>query len=179
MTMTLVSTTTLSSTTASITFSSIPQTATDLLVVYSVRITEAVVIGDMGMQINATTTGYSDRLLGGTGSSVFSQSISSGTYTKAYLGFVAGNSATASTFGSGQVYIPNYTGSTNKSFSIDAVGENNATQSGLNIDAGLWANTAAITSLTFLPFNAGINLASGTTISLYTITKGSGGATVA
>jgi hypothetical protein len=42
------------------------------------------------------------------------------------------------------------------------------------ISAGLWSNTAAITSLTFLP-ESGTQFEIGTTISLYKITSGSDG----
>ena len=72
------------------------------------------------------------------------------------------------------MYIPNYTGSTNKSISVDSVTENNATNNLMNIQAGLWSNTAAITSILFTSDTAGGFLA-GSTISLYKITKGSDG----
>jgi hypothetical protein len=57
----------------------------------------------------------------------------------------AGN--TASTFSNIEIYIPNYAGSTNKSFSIDAVGENNATAAYAGLVAGLWSTSSAITAI--------------------------------
>jgi hypothetical protein len=59
-----------------------------------------------------------------------------------------GSSATASTFGSGLIYIPNYAGSTNKSYLTDWVTENNATAAYAGFTAGLLSNTAAITDVT-------------------------------
>jgi hypothetical protein len=53
--------------------------------------------------------------------------------------------ATANTFGNTEFYIPNYTSSNYKSFSVDGVTENNATAA-FALYAGLWSNTAAITS---------------------------------
>jgi hypothetical protein len=55
---------------------------------------------------------------------------------------------TASVFSSGEMCIPNYTGSSYKSFSTDSVQENNATLSRLVLVAGLWSDTAAVTSIT-------------------------------
>jgi hypothetical protein len=59
-----------------------------------------------------------------------------------------GSSATASTFGSALIYIPNYAGSTNKSYGTDWVTENNATAAYAGFTAGLLTNTAAIASVT-------------------------------
>jgi hypothetical protein len=58
------------------------------------------------------------------------------------------SSFTASTFANNEVTIPNYTSSNFKSYSVDSVTENNATQAYAIFVAGLWSNTAAITSIT-------------------------------
>jgi len=63
------------------------------------------------------------------------------------------DNATANTFGSWEAYVPNYTLSNNKSVSLDSVMENNATAAEQNLVAGLWSNTAAITSIKLLPLN--------------------------
>lgn len=169
MTMQLISTVTVGSGgAAAIDFTSIPQTGTDLLIVYSIRASNPSVDITLQMTFNSTTTGFTNRELFGNGSSASSQS---GTR---YVVAVNGNWATSNTFGNGQVYIPNYAGSTNKSFSVDSVVENNATAGKQNLFAGLWSNTAAITAVTF----TGDTFLQYSTASLYTITKGSGGATV-
>jgi hypothetical protein len=89
------------------------------------------------------------------------------------MGRMPDNAVTANTFGNIQIYFPNYAGSTNKSYSVDSVTENNETVAYQTILAGLWSNTAAITTATFTAESG--NFAIGSTISLYKITKGSDG----
>ena len=177
MTFQLIETKTLGSTTASLVFSSIPQTFTDLLVVISARSTRTGNAGDdLTVVVNSITSGYSGRGLDGTGSGVSSFTDDAAGTKFRYLCIINAAGATADTFSSNTIYIPNYAGSTNKSFSFDNVTENNATFSYQRICAGLLANTAAITQLTFDPDNG--DLVAGSTISLYGILKGSDGTTV-
>jgi hypothetical protein len=113
------------------------------------------------------------RFLLGTGSAVSSTAQTS---TYGLAGYFNNANQTASTFNNAELYIPNYAGSTNKSFSVDSVNENNATLVDTAIMAGLWANTAAITSISIAGFSQSITQYS--TASLYGILKGSGGASV-
>ena len=166
--MQLIETKTLASAAASIEFTSIPQDGTDLVAVISARNSTTESVGLISF--NGSTTGRTFRYLLGTGSSP-----SSGTFD-GYGFTTALSSYTANTFSNSQVYIPNYTGSTNKSYSLDDVTENNATAAFMLIGAGLWSNTSAITSVTFTASTG--NLVAGSTISLYKITKGSDGTTV-
>jgi hypothetical protein len=173
MTLQLIETKTLSSAAASIEFTSIPQDGTDLLVLFSVRSQRAGNLDDpLGFRLNGTTTGYSWRQLYGNGGAVFT---SGATDSAIFAGFLPAATATANTFHNGAVYVPNYTASANKSASVDSVSENNGANAYQSIVAGLWSNTAAITSLTFLSYQTGSNLSAGSTISLYKITKGSDG----
>ena len=126
----------------SISFSSIPATYTDLVLQLSLRSAAAGVNPGLILKFNSVGTGYSSRNVYGTGSGTGSYSDTSGE-----IGVLAGNLATASVFGNGAIYIPNYAGSTNKSFSADTVNENNATSASDFLYAGLWSNTAAITSI--------------------------------
>jgi len=168
MTMTLVSTVTVGSGgAASITFGSIPQTGTDIYILLSGR---SLGSAAFKIQFNSSSTGFTNRYLSGNGSSAGSY-----TDTTGYVGALAASTYTTSTFGNASFYIPNYSGSTNKSFSGDVVSENNTTLSYADITAGIWANTAAITSVTFTQSSG---FAQYSTASLYLITKGSGGATV-
>jgi hypothetical protein len=132
---------------ANIDFTSIPQTYTDLLLKVSARSTAApgVAVDNLLAQYNGvTSSSYSEKGLGGNGSTAYSQS-----YSRTVVGFGLLNSSnsTANTFGNSEIYIPNYAGSNNKSSSADGVTENNATASWVEMDAGLFSNTAAITSI--------------------------------
>jgi hypothetical protein len=148
---------------ASVTFSSIPQTYTDLVLRVSARTVRAAGVSDSVLvSFNNSTTTYSGRILFGDGSSAGSQ-----TYTSTGGVSAVSNTATANIFSNTEMYIPNYTGSTNKSFSGDNVTENNGTQSYPILDSGLWSTTSAITSLVCSGGNG--NLMQYTTLSLYGI----------
>lgn len=148
---------------ASITFSNIPQTGyTDLKIVASVRDDYASVSVNLGIKLNGVTTGLTGRNINGSGSAA-----NSGTNTSE-IGFTDGSSATANTFSSTEVYIPNYTSSNYKSYSADSVSESNQTAVYMQMLAGLWSNTAAITSITVYPINA-TNFVANSTFSLYGI----------
>jgi hypothetical protein len=130
---------------ASVTFSSIPQTFTDLKLVCFSRSNVSQVYEIVRLNFNGLTTNQSSRWIEGSGSGV-----SSATSTR-IDNFGTGNTATASTFASTEFYIPNYTSSNNKSVSGDGVGENNATFALSGLFASLWSSTAAITSIEVKP----------------------------
>jgi hypothetical protein len=149
---------------STIDFTSIPSTYTDLFLKISGRNTQPSSI--LYLTFNGSTSGYSYRRLYGNGSSAASDSASS-TSSIAFIAFQV-STYTANTFSSSEVYVPNYAGSNHKSVSIDEVTENNATLSVAALDAGLWANTAAITSITLTPDSSG-NFAQYSTATLYGI----------
>lgn len=158
---------------ASITFSSIPQTYTDLMIVHSIRSTRSgFVVDNLQLNINGqgVNTNISCRILYGTGSSAASD-----TFNVAAAGLIPAALATASTLGSGFVYFPNYTSSATKSISTDAVSETNATGAYQSIVASLWNQTAAITSIGLDPANG--DLAQYSSATLFGITAGSDGTT--
>lgn len=161
----LIEAKTLTTTTTSITFTSIPQTYTDLKIVYSVRSDNTNPSNTIDISFNGNTTGFTNRYLIGTGSST-----ASGSNFGRYAGSQNSANETASTFSNGDIYIPNYTNtSINKSYSSDGVYENNATGAGQGLVAGLWSNTAAITSIGLVGY-AG-NFVTNSTFYLYGIKK--------
>jgi hypothetical protein len=170
MSMTLIQTVTLSASQTSIGINSIPQTFTDLKIVYSSRVDDASLDKAVYFFISGGGT-YSGRRLIGNGSTA-----SSGAPSNAEWLLSQGTATTSNTFSNVEIYLPNYTSTTNKSFSVDAVIENNATSVLNFIGAGLITSTTAIVDLT-LALGSG-NFVSGTRLSVYGITKGSGGATV-
>jgi len=161
------STVTVSTATASIAFSSIPATYTDLVVKMSARSsTGANAWDDVYVAINGSSSNFTSRVLYGTGSAA-----GSANFATSIAQVAEGNSGTASTFGNTEIYFPNYAGSTYaKSFSADSVSENNATSSLAQLGAGLYnpGTQAAITSLTFTWLSAG-NFVTYSTASLYGI----------
>jgi hypothetical protein len=171
MTMELIQTSTLGTAAASIEFTSIPQTFTDLVVLSSCRTDRAAPNTQESLKFtfNSVTTDYSLRRLFGNGSTV-----TSNTSTEFVGGLAAATSATANTFSNSICYIPNYTSATNKTGSVDLLSENNGISAFIIISANLWSNTAAITSI-LVEGSAGGTLQVGSTISLYGITKGSDG----
>ena len=169
MTMTLIASTTLGSSADAITFSDIPQNGTDLIAICSLRERDTNNF-TLAIKLNGSLLNFSSRLLQGSGSAAVSATTSSPTN----LTIPANPSnSTSNTFGNGQIYIPNYTGSANKSISIDGVQEYNQAEAYQRITAALRSDTAAITSLEI----AG-GLAAGCTVSLYKITKGTDGIVV-
>ncbi len=147
---------------ASIDFTSIPQGYTDLKLVISGRSNRSAQQADnLFITFNSNTSSYSIRILMGNGSSA-----SSATYSSRYASFaVDAAGSTTNTFSSHEIYIPNYTGSNNKSYSVDSVSENNATAAQMDLLAGLWSNTSAITSISVLPEVS--TWATNTTATLY------------
>jgi hypothetical protein len=169
--MKLIESKTLASAAASIEFTSIPQDGTDLVIKASLRSSSGTSFDAIQLSLNGSTANRSTRYLFGSGSSA-----SSGTSTTGYIGNAPQNGLTSNTFDNTEIYIPNYTGSTNKSASVDAVSEANQIESYQFITAFLWSNTSAITSLAIAPGTN--NWVVGTTVSLYKITKGSSGGVV-
>jgi hypothetical protein len=81
--------------------------------------------------------------------------------------------STANVFSNGTIYIPNYIGSTIKSYSSTSSNENNATAASNSIIGGIWASLDPITQITLTP-GAG-NFVAGSEVTLYGITRGSDG----
>jgi hypothetical protein len=143
----LIQTQTLTGSASSVTFSNLPQNFTDLLLKISVRSSQSGAYADYGtINFNGSTSNFSYKDVYGNGSTAST----TGGSTSLIMVY-QGNAGTANVFGNIDFYIPNYTSSNYKSFSIDSVVENNATTGYTTITAGLWSSTAAITSITLSP----------------------------
>ena len=138
-----------------ISFTSIPQTYTDLKLVLSARTNRNTGNAtNIKVTFNSITTGYTFRILTGSGSAASSETQASPSfYTNAFFGGYANQDTgtTALVFSSHEIYVPNYTSANFKSVSIDSVNENNAAAAYQILSAALFSNTAAITSVTFTP----------------------------
>lgn len=157
---------------ATIVFSSIPQTFTDIQIVCSSRSDAnpfGVAVNQIALSANDGATGWSSRALGGNGSSAYSET-GSGSVTQSSI-------STSNVFANGVITICNYAStSAYKSGSIDSVIENNATASWMALHAIQWPSNTALTAISLYPVSG--NFVQHSTFSLYGITSGSGGATV-
>ena len=148
-TYTLIKGETLASSAASYTFTAIPSTFTDLVLRWSSRETTAgAFFGSTNLRFNGVATNYSRTYIWGTGAAASSgrQANAGSLLTDEGYGVSAGN--TSNTFSYNEVYLPSYTVSQNKPLSLIYAGENNTTTAYLQPLAGLWSNTASITSIT-------------------------------
>lgn len=137
-----------------ISFSNVPQNYNDLVIKLSSRTNRSADINaDIGITFNSNTSNYSIKDLVGYGTGVVSRTNPTGTASIGDV-FATASSATSSTFGNFEIYIPDYTVSANKSVSIDTTNENNATSNYSLLAAGFWSNTTAITSITLIPLNS-------------------------
>lgn len=120
----------------------------------------------MWVKFNGTSANYSGTVLNGDGASATSWNWISSTLGIAAENINSGGSTTNS-FTSYELYVPNYLVSQNKPTSGITAFEQNSTTAYLTAVAGLWSNTAAITSIAF-SLTSG-DFASGSSFYLYGI----------
>lgn len=148
---------------SSVTFNSIPQTGyTDLVLYSSVRCTAAEDSFNLRFNNDSGGSNYTWKRLLGDGSSASSLGATQGQIPNQ---FMAESGYTGNTFSNNTVYIPNFTSSNSKSVSIDSVNERNASNPRMNIAAGLYSPTTAISRIDLIP-GAG-SFAQYSTFSLY------------
>jgi len=159
----LIRTITLTGTQANIDFTSIPQTYTDLKMVFSCRSNDTQVNGGNFFYFQFNNTGFT----GLSGKYMGSNATSTNTGTSSPYGFMVPSDFTANVFSSGEFYMPGYTSSNNKTYAITSANENNATLTNMNFFGGTWANTAAVTSIKLVPYSG--SFVQHTSASLYGI----------
>lgn len=162
-TYTPIATTTVSgSSTNKITFSSIPSTYTDLVLITFVRSVVAQTNDYLYMQPNADTgTTKSNTRLVGNGSSAVSGRTSNDAYLE--FGQVQGSLAASDVFASNIAHIMNYANTTTFKTILS---RGDAPTNFTTTSVGLWRSTAAITSLDI--YAGGLNnYVAGSTFTLY------------
>ena len=154
-TYTALATYTAPSAAASYTFTSIPSTYTDLVVIVNGSISSA--NSDIGWQFNGDTgSSYSQTSLYGTGSAAGSDR---GSTTFARLGRLSTSNSTSI------INIQNYANTITYKTSV---ARGNAADALVIANVGLWRSTAAITSITAI-VASGANFNTGSTFTLYGI----------
>lgn len=168
-TYTLISSRVLSTTPGGVTFSSIPQTYTDLVIRMTAR-TDGADPDRYEFWTNSDDGGpnFGTTTLRATGTTVSTIRNSSSGASFAYYQMVGGG-ATANTFNSAEIYVPNYTNaSSGNAINLTGVSENNSsTVYGIGASAGLRTATGAITSITV--WGGGYSFQSGSSFYLYGI----------
>ena len=156
-----IATNTLSSAAASITFSSIPATYTDLRLVFVGQLNTG--SANLTLRFNGDTgTNYSNTNLGGDGSTA--QSVGQTSTSRGYINSITSINATSLMLQ--ECDIMNYAGSTYKTTISKGSADKNGS-GGTEVNVMLWRNTAAITSVQVLPDGNSLN--TGTTATLYGI----------
>jgi hypothetical protein len=166
-TYTLIASSTLTSPAASIDFTSIPATFTDLLVMVYRRSTSNVL--DDAIRFNndsSSVYSFTQMQSGASSGGVGTARNANGSGSRA--GGQEPNIYTANTFNSSSIYIPNYLSSNFKQFIADGANENKSTTNYAWFHAGLWRNTAAINRITLLQEPGG-TMETGTSATLYGI----------
>jgi hypothetical protein len=165
-TYTPIASITLGASAASVTFSSIPQTYTDLVMVMSPANNTSVQDGTELFSINSDTgTNYSFTELYGNGSSAASIR-RTGT---AYIGlsfFTTIDTTLGST--TNVTHFMNYSNATTYKTILNRANNTSSTYPGASLIASLWRSTAAITSFSIRP-GGSTNFKAGSTFNLYGI----------
>ena len=157
-TYTPIATTTLGSPAASVTFSSISGTYTDLILVLNCSLTSGT--GNAAIQFNSDTgNNYSFTSLGGSGTAAVSSrnTGASSTYLS-YYGYLT------QTWQNYVTQIMNYSNSTTYTTLLSRA---NNTDNGTNANVGLWRNTSAVTSVTVIAALSSSTFIAGSTFTLY------------
>lgn len=157
-----IATTTLTGTATDVTFSTIPNTYTDLILICNAATTVA--NKDLALQFNGdTTTNYSRTVLYGDGSSAGSTRT-----TSAAQIFIDYYGWTTTTLGT-QINITHIMNYANTTTYKTVLSRSNTSSSGVDANVGLWRKTPeAITSIKILALTSG-TFASGSTFTLYGI----------
>jgi len=155
---------TLSSNTSSVTFSSIPSTYTDLVLIISAN-------GGWGLNFRLngdTASNYSLTELAGAGTTSYSSRTSG--YTNGYFTYNIGVPANANTYGTAVVNFMNYANTTTNKSILSRFANAGDNGPGTECFVNLWRSNSAITSIAISTYYVSGNYyASGSTFSLYGI----------
>jgi hypothetical protein len=152
-----IATTTLGTAAATVTFSTITGSYTDLVLIAAIKGT----VNDESINVRFNSdsgSNYSHTTLIGTGSSAVSQRLSNQT------SFRIGNGNSDTNFDAYVVSINNYSNSTTYKTTI---ARENASSVAVSANVGLWRSTSAITAIEI--FRGSGNLVAGSTFTLYGI----------
>lgn len=166
-TYTLISSYTASTSPTSFSFTSIPQTYTDLKLVLSLRGSRSAFYSNISVLVNGSSSAiYDMKWLYSSSGTVTNYSYTGDTELGQY---VNGSTSNSSTFNNLDMHFLNYTNSENKVISVDNAVEDNSTSTFLLIESELARTTSAITSLTINGSGNNYTFANNSTAYLYGI----------
>ena len=171
-TYTLISSNVLSSSAASVTFSSIPSTYTDLVLRWSARDDNADVYSIPRISFNSdSASNYSRTQLEGYGAGgSASGNAANQSFIAAFYTF-DGNTATSNTFSNSELYIPNYTSTNSRQLSIFGVSETSSSSAYMSATAALYRGSSSISSITITKGGFASNILAGSSFYLYGISN--------
>jgi len=159
-----IATQTLGSNAASVTFSSISGSYTDLVLISNARSTISGTGNNLYCRINSDSgSNYSATELAGDGTTAYADRQSNNSYS--YIGFTSGSSSASGIFGVSVSNFQNYSNSTTYKTIVSRGGN---AENSTHAIVSLWRNTAAITQIVVYPAGAN-NFVTGSTFSLYGI----------
>jgi len=164
----LIASNVLGTSATTVTFSSIPQTYTDLFLCMSVRGNLTNLATRIRWNSDSSSL-YSIIDLIGQGSTVLNNTYSNNTELDTTRTNQANSNWTANTFTSIEIYLPNYTSGTSKpSLSVSAAENQSASVNNIDVVAGLYRGTSAVSSILITPGNSN-NFVVGSSFYLYGI----------
>jgi len=164
----LIQSNTLSTTTASVTFSSIPQTYNDLVIKVSARADTVDTNVNVYMQFNGNTTGsnYNGLFYGYYSSANNYNEVLSRNQIDYGL-WASGANILTNMYAANELYIANYKSDTFKVLGAQGVIENNSSTGWALTTSSQWRGGAAISSILMLPYSG--NFLAGSSFWLYGI----------
>ena len=167
-TYTLISSNVLTGSAASVTFSAIPSTYTDLVLRYSGRVNVASYSANLTMTLNGSSSAVYSRTDVRADSSTATSARTSSATSFSIRSIICGTSE-SNTFSTAEIYIPNYLVSANKAISTVGATEGNTSTAGTvyqNMAAALFSDTTAISSIAL---SSSADFVSGSSFYLYGI----------
>lgn len=155
------------SSTAAISFTSIPQTYKHLMIIANLNSQGA--SNNVVIKFNGSSTSYgANHRLGGNNTSTYADTFSA-TGGGILGGTTSGSSTNTSAFGTHWIFIPNYSSTSLHKFVLGDGGPTQNMGDYHNMASGRWENTSAITQVDLSNYGTFPNFTSGSTATLYGI----------
>ena len=139
---------------STIDFQSIPNTYTDLMMMFSLKSNRDSNLDGINFRFNNSSSGYNTKQLIGFGSNPMSDAYSetdpNGVGIASYL-CTGTNTATTNAFSNGSFHVINYTSSYNKLANVEGSNGVNAAGGWLQHTGGVWADSAVVNRITIVP----------------------------